>query len=282
MARNTPIPTTKHFNAGRGKKPNIGPRRPDPARKGAAHSAAVRLPQIPGPQEVLRALIESRRQLGSAQCQIKILAERNARLEQDLAELSQKEVQARHLAYHDGLTGLPNRSLLQDRFNQTLSQAKRDQKPMALLLIDLDDFKRVNSTWGHATGDGLLRAVAKRLTADMRGADTVCRLGGDEFVIMLPEIRNSRMAAAVATKVGARLRERYIVDGYEIHITASVGLALYPADAKTYSEMVRHADAAMYRSKAAGGNAAVAAAPNKTAAVVEMLNLAVPHAGTAP
>jgi diguanylate cyclase (GGDEF)-like protein len=186
------------------------------------------------------------------QHQIKLLVERNVSLQRELAELARKEAQARHLAYHDGLTGLPNRSLLQDRFHQAMSQAERHHKPLALLMLDLDEFKRVNDQLGHASGDKVLQAVALRLTKGIRGADTACRYGGDEFVIMLSEIDSPDIATALAVEISGRLGEPYIIDGHTIHMIASVGVAVYPGDGQTFDDLIKQADIAMYRTKGTG------------------------------
>jgi len=265
MSRNMHTGTTEHPKPTRSTKLNRKRHNFNATQESASGRTTARAQQAPGLQQLNRALIKSQRQFKNAQAQIKILDERNTRLEQKLVELAQKEAQARYLAYHDGLTGLPNRNLLQDRLSQAMSQAKRHQKPLALLLLDLDEFKSVNDILGHVIGDKLLVAVVERLTVGIRGADTACRFGGDEFVIMLPEIDSPGMATAVAEKVRAHLGEPYIIDGYEIRITASVGTAVYPIDGQTYPELIRQADIAMYRAKAMGCKALVTALPRDIA-----------------
>jgi diguanylate cyclase (GGDEF)-like protein len=178
-----------------------------------------------------------------------VLEKRITDLQAELVALAKKEVVAQHLAYHDALTGLPNRSLLQDRFDQAISQAERHQKPLAILLLDLDKFKHVNDQLGHASGDKLLQAVALRLTNSVRGADTACRYGGDEFVIMLPIIESADSATLLAAEIGKRLTESYILDGHNIHMSVSLGMAIYPDDGKTLDELIKKADIAMYRAK---------------------------------
>lgn len=204
-----------------------------------------------------RALAASQAQYRAAQARIQSLAQRNSELERDLALVTRREEQARRLAYHDALTGLANRALLQDRLRQSLAQAQRARRQVALLLLDLDGFKHINDTLGHGAGDRLLQAVAARLSASVREADTACRYGGDEFVIMLPGVDDAAMVDAVADKVRARLSEPHVIDGHEIRITASVGAALYPAHGASYERLMRHADAAMYLAKAASGPASV-------------------------
>jgi len=166
-----------------------------------------------------------------------------------LIRLAQRVAQARHFAYHDELTGLPNRSLLLDRLRQAVAQASRQHKQVALLFLDLDGFKGVNDRFGHAAGDTLLQQVAERLAACIRGGDTACRYGGDEFVIMLPEIDGAESAAAVAQKIHGHLAAPYVVDGQAITVTASIGAAVYPADGKDCSELIKQADIAMYLAK---------------------------------
>jgi diguanylate cyclase (GGDEF)-like protein len=206
-----------------------------------------------------RALAASQAQYRAAQARIQSLAQRNSELERDLAILARREEQARRLAYHDALTGLANRALLQDRLRQSLAQAQRARWQVALLLIDLDGFKRINDTLGHGAGDRLLQAVAARLSASIREADTACRHGGDQFVIMLPGVDDAATVDAVADKVRDRLSEPHVIAAHEIRITASVGVALYPTHGASYERLMRHADAAMYLAKAASGPASIQA-----------------------
>jgi diguanylate cyclase (GGDEF)-like protein len=196
-----------------------------------------------------QALAQSNRRHDTAQTLIGHLIQRNIMLEQDLAHLRQQEAASRALAYHDPLTGLSNRTLLQDRFGQTIAQAKRYRKLVAILMIDLDAFKSVNDQLGHPMGDKLLCAVAARLVESIRATDTASRLGGDEFVIMLPEIEHATVAATTVEKIRDHLCNPHWIDGYEIRMTASIGTALFPFDGETYDELIEHADAAMYRAK---------------------------------
>ena len=204
-----------------------------------------------------RSLAQSRAQCRSARSQIHRLAQRNAQLEKQLVALAHREQQARRLAHHDALTGLANRVLLQDRLGQAIARAQRGRRLVALLLIDLDGFKRINDRLGHAAGDRLLQAVGARLSASIRKADTVCRHGGDEFVIMLPELDDSPTVDAVMAKVRVRLCKPHVIDDHEIRITASVGTALYPRDGIGYAQLMKHADLAMYVAKAASCPAAI-------------------------
>lgn len=154
----------------------------------------------------------------------------------------------RHHAFHDVLTHLPNRLLVHDRLSQALREARRVDAPVAVLLIDLDRFKEVNDTWGHAAGDQVLAAVGQRLRAAVRDGDTVGRLGGDEFAAILPrtgEHGATRVAAAVRVSLTAPLR----IEGQMLDIGASVGVAVYPDQAANAQELWRGADAALYRAK---------------------------------
>jgi diguanylate cyclase len=200
-------------------------------------------------EELRQALATSQRQAKAARQQIETLAEGNARLSEKLLRLAEKVEQARHFAYHDELTGLPNRSLLRDRCNQATVQAARQHKQVALLLLDLDGFKSVNDRLGHAAGDRVLRQVAERLIACIRGADTACRYGGDEFVIMLPEFDGGERAATVAETIRVHLAAPYAIGAGAITVTASIGIAIYPEDGENYDDLIQYADAAMYRAK---------------------------------
>jgi diguanylate cyclase (GGDEF)-like protein len=130
-------------------------------------------------------------------------------------------------------------------------------------MLDLDEFKRVNDKLGHACGDKLLQAVALRLTTGIRGADTACRYGGDEFVIMLPEIDSPNIATALAVEIGVRLGEPYILDGHKIHMAVSVGVAVYPGDGRSFNDLMRQADIAMYRAKGTGHSTSIIVQPKE-------------------
>ena len=196
--------------------------------------------------------IEHREAPQDALQQIKMLARSNARLTRKVVRLRREAARACHLAYHDQLTGLPNRRLLMDRLTQAMSQAGRQHKQVGLLLLDLDQFKSVNDRLGHAAGDKVLQQVAERLSACIRSCDTACRFGGDEFVIMLPEIDGWASADAVAHKIRTRLVAPFVLDDRVIVLTASIGIAIYRADGRDGSELIREADSAMYLAKARG------------------------------
>jgi diguanylate cyclase (GGDEF)-like protein len=239
-----------------GKNPEAGRAGKLNGRKGRlrrAAKAASSLPEAFAQSEAVRALneqlVQQHQQRRIADLLIEHLVRNTTRLEERLEMLTHREAQARRLAHHDALTGLPNRALLQDRFRQAMSQAKRHRKLVAMLFVDLDGFKNVNDTLGHDAGDKLLCAVAARLVDSIRGADTVCRYGGDEFVIMLPEVEDPAMAAAAAEKIRAQLSEPGVIDGHQIRLTASIGTALYPVDGKNYEQLIKHADHAMYGAK---------------------------------
>ena len=170
----------------------------------------------------------------------------------DITDRKQAEVQIRYMALHDALTGLPNRILLEDRLTQSIALARRSQKSIAVLMLDLDRFKNVNDSYGHYTGDRLLEAVSKRLQTSLRDSDIVARLGGDEFVIGVPMIADSRDIEAVAQKVLAALDKPFRIEGRELQISASIGIAEYPADGENSGALLQFADAAMYEAKKKG------------------------------
>ena len=198
-----------------------------------------------------QALTSSRLDLVAAQQQVAILSKANAHLSEVAVQRERDIAKAHHLAYHDKLTGLPNRALLLDRLQQGLNRAKRRQTFLALLVLDLDGFKNVNDTLGHAAGDSLLQHVAERLQSCTRRSDTVCRYGGDEFVLLLPEIEDRNFALDVAQKVGERLAKPYLVHDTSIAVPASIGVAVYPTDARCQGKLISQADVAMYRAKSA-------------------------------
>ena len=201
--------------------------------------------------ELKQVLASSQLQLKSSHLQIEILTKTNERFRQKLVRLAKICMQARHYAYHDKLTGLPNRSLLLDRLKQAMVQSVRQQKQLALLFIDLDKFKSVNDRFGHLTGDKLLQQVAGRLAASVRYGDTVCRYGGDEFVIILTGIEDKKSTAAMTEKIRARLSSSYVMDGHVIEMTASIGSSVYKADGQNCNELIKNADVAMYHAKVA-------------------------------
>ncbi len=170
----------------------------------------------------------------------------------DVTEARLHEAQMTRLAHFDTLTGLPNRALMQDRLAQAVHHAHRVRHALALLFLDLDRFKTINDTLGHAVGDDLLKAVAARLTACMRESDSVGRHAGDEFVILLPDLEDGRQAGHVAHKILQTLGLPLEVGAHRIEVSASIGIALFPGDATDVTTLLAHADAALYEAKSAG------------------------------
>ncbi len=204
---------------------------------------------------------------------------RDARLEQYSAELEGRVAQrtreleianrelatskheaeqvARHMEYHahhDSLTGLPNRNLLNDRIRTELAHARRGQTLLAVLFLDLDRFKLINDSLGHATGDQLLCTVSRRLQECLRECDTVARLGGDEFMILLPRISSTSDAGRIASKIISTLVEPMSCSGHDLHVTTSIGISIFPFDGADPETLVKHADISMYRAKELGRN----------------------------
>ncbi|MBP1202870.1 diguanylate cyclase (GGDEF)-like protein [Duganella sp. 1411] len=159
-----------------------------------------------------------------------------------------------HLAHHDFLTGLPNRPLLMERMAQAIGMAQRQHSRMAVLFIDLDRFKIINDSLGHAVGDLLLQAVGQRLVAAIRASDTASRLGGDEFVVLLAEVANERSASELADKLCRALAEPFDLDGQTAHIGGTIGISMYPDDGEQAEALIRNADVAMYHGKHSGRN----------------------------
>ncbi|MBC7705687.1 MAG: EAL domain-containing protein [Rhodoferax sp.] len=159
-----------------------------------------------------------------------------------------------HMAQHDGLTGLPNRFLLTDRLAQALVFADRHRKRVALMYLDLDLFKHTNDSLGHAVGDQLIQAVARRLQDNVRHSDTISRQGGDEFVVLLAEVESVHNADLNAAKLLLAMAEPFYIDGHVLHITASIGVSVYPDNSTDVDTLVRNADIAMYQAKQSGRN----------------------------
>jgi diguanylate cyclase (GGDEF)-like protein/PAS domain S-box-containing protein len=171
----------------------------------------------------------------------------------DISDRKRSEERIRFLAEHDVLTELPNRALCTERLRMALQQARRGGHQVAVLFIDLDRFKDINDSLGHHIGDGLLRSVARRLQDSVREGDTVSRLGGDEFVIVLANVASANeVAQIVHERLIPGIRAAHPVEGAELHVSCSVGIAMYPADATDLDELMRHADTAMYQAKASG------------------------------
>lgn len=176
------------------------------------------------------------------------------RLQQEILRVKDSEASFTHLARHDALTNLPNRLLVSDRMEQAIGQARRYDKRVALLFLDLDNFKTINDSLGHAAGDELLKEVALRLQDSVRDMDTVSRQGGDEFLMALSDVDDLAAVSAVANKVQARLAQPFNLKGMQIVTSISIGIALFPEDGDDFETLLKHADMAMYQAKAAGRN----------------------------
>jgi len=175
-------------------------------------------------------------------------------LGRDITGRKRVEQQLAYLATHDTLTGLPNRQAFSDRLNLELDHACRDQRQLAVMMLDLDHFKNVNDTLGHSTGDKLLEAVGRRLTNLRRKSDTVARFGGDEFMLILPDITRYEDAERIAQGLLQAVREPFVIDGQTLRVTTSIGVVLYPEDADNTETLVKNADIAMYKAKEIGRN----------------------------
>jgi diguanylate cyclase len=186
---------------------------------------------------------------------IRFLEACNASLRRRLQEVEREAALARHFAYHDELTGLPNRRLLFDRLGRAVAQAGRTGRTVVVMLLDLDGFKEVNDSLGHQAGDRILRRVARRLALTVREADTACRYGGDEFVLMLPEVEVTPdtplepRIEAVKEKLCRALTAPYLLEQQVMRMTVSIGVAVFPEDGKTVDQLMSKADTHMYLDK---------------------------------
>jgi len=172
----------------------------------------------------------------------------------DITERKRIEERIKHMALHDALTGLPNRTLLSDRLQQALESAEREQEQLALVYLDLDNFKPVNDNFGHGIGDLLLKAVTKRIQSCLRKSDTVARIGGDEFMLLLRMLNSEQEALLIAEKIRHELSQPFKLDGQQLAISSSTGIAIYPRHGGGEAELTQHADVAMYYAKANGRN----------------------------
>jgi diguanylate cyclase (GGDEF)-like protein len=195
-----------------------------------------------------------RQQLEAARREIDALLMLNKLLKEESALLAESLANARRFAFHDELTGLPNRRLLHDHFAEAVARAKRQGNQIVLLFVDLDDFKSINDAFGHFSADGLLQQVAARLVACIRRSDTACRYGGDELIILLPDVETPVQAIAAAEKIRVELAAPYDVEGMPVRMTASIGMATWPIDGKDCMALIKAADAAMYREKVTKGS----------------------------
>jgi len=202
------------------------------------------------PEDDLLSLSGVEEKLRIAKRENEFLKLRNRELTQALADASRRGTAADHLAHHDVLTGLPNRLLLMTRLRESISTASDGQTQVALLFIDLDDFKYVNDHLGHTVGDKLLTIVAARILASIRADDIACRYGGDEFVVLMSKIRDSALVSSIVEKIRERIDGCYGIDENEVRVSASIGFAVYPMHGDHCDALLKHADASMYRSKA--------------------------------
>lgn len=192
---------------------------------------------------------------------------------EDITERKQTEKMLNYMAYYDSLTSLPNRMLLNDRLTLALSYAHRNKEMLAVMFLDLDNFKTINDTLGHTVGDKLLQSVSRRLSDCLREGDTIARLGGDEFVLLLPQIKHEEDAAKVAKKVLESLKPPFSYEGQDLHVTTSIGISLYPHDGKDVQTLLKNADAALYRAKEEGKNNYQLYTPALNAKAFERLSL---------
>ncbi len=179
----------------------------------------------------------------------------------------------RYQATHDVLTGLPNRILFHDRFTQALAHASRKSQILAMLMLDLDNFKKINDTLGHAVGDLLLQSVAQRLSKSMREVDTIARMGGDEVVVLLSDVRQIEDVAKVAQKIFSVLQQPFQIEQHKLHITTSIGISIFPHDGENAQTLLKNADIALYRAKEKGRNNYQLYTPSMTAAALTRLTL---------
>jgi diguanylate cyclase (GGDEF)-like protein/PAS domain S-box-containing protein len=191
----------------------------------------------------------------------------------DITRLKESQEKLDHLAHHDALTGLPNRLLFHDRLQHAMVRAARACSQLAVLFIDLDRFKNVNDTLGHQVGDELLKHVASVLSACLRDGDTLARLGGDEFIVLLEDVDGERGARMVAEKLMRLFEQPVPVSSYELFVTGSVGISLFPQDGADLNHLIRNADVAMYQAKARGRNGYAFYAPSMEGEGLERLRL---------
>ena len=171
---------------------------------------------------------------------------------EDITERKKYEEKIQQMAFHDSLTGLPNRKLFSDRLGIVLAQARRNKKKVGIVMLDLDNFKDVNDTLGHDVGDTLLKAVAERLSVILRKSDTVARFGGDEFVLIFPDMEAIEEAIQVVQKIIDRFNKPFLIDTHQLVVTTSIGIAVYPNDGMDEEILMKNADIAMYQAKQAG------------------------------
>ena len=191
----------------------------------------------------------------------------------DISERRRAEEQIEYQAYHDALTSLPNRLLFRDRLTVALAHAKRQDTPLVVMFLDLDRFKIVNDTLGHSLGDGMLRVIADRLQSVLREGDTIARMGGDEFTVLLSDLKHDSDAAKIAQKLLESIAQPVRVDGHELYVTTSIGIAVFPNDGDTAELLLKNADSAMYRAKEIGRNSYQLCTPAMNSRAAERLSV---------
>lgn len=198
---------------------------------------------------VNRALAEEIRERRKLERKLAVSQIELADTQAELSDTQDQEKQVRHLAFHDVVTGLPNRRLFSDRLKTALAQAKRHEWRLAVMFIDLDRFKEINDAHGHAAGDKLLKIVSQRLQALVRSADSVGRQGGDEFMYLMLEVKGKADVESAAGKIFENIAQSCEVDGLKLSVRPSIGIALYPEDGRSAHVLIKNADSAMYKAK---------------------------------
>lgn len=197
----------------------------------------------------------------------------NKELKNEIKSRIEMESEIRKLAFYDHLTGLPNRRLFNDYLNRKIHESQRNQLPLSVMFLDLDSFKLINDSLGHALGDELISQVAQRLSQTLRISDTISRIGGDEFLIMVQNTRNEKTSEIIAGKILEAFGRPFNLDGYEVYITASIGIAIYPIDGEDGDTLIKNADIAMYRAKEKGKNKYEICTPKMKTNLIEIMKL---------
>lgn len=201
------------------------------------------------------------------------LAETNKVLQEEIAEREKTQAEIKYLAYYDHLTGLPNRSLAMDRLSQAILFAQRARRPLAVMFLDIDNFKIVNDTVGHTQGDELLSDVGRRLKESVRAVDTIARVGGDEFIIIVQDLEDENAVHDIANRILNSFKMPFALKDIEHYVTASIGIALYPADGSDADTLINNADIAMYKAKKHGRNEYMLCTPSMKSSLVEQMQL---------
>lgn len=197
----------------------------------------------------------------------------NVELKNEIQSRKEMENEIKKLAFFDHLTGLPNRTLFNDYLNRKIHESQRNELPLSVMFLDLDSFKMINDSLGHASGDELIRQVAVRLSKTLRISDTIGRIGGDEFLIMVQNTPNEKTSDIIAAKIIESFRSPFNLYGYEIYITASIGIAMYPVDGEDGETLIKNADIAMYRAKEKGKNKYEICTPKMKTSLIEIMKL---------